>query len=219
MKYIKNILHFKSMNSLPSGTIIKDKEDIRWIILTSNENRRYEKITEKDSQNYGVYEIHDNGGRPFDVIVSVDKVFILANDDTGREPQHILTIKDYSRIFIEKDPEMPGSEGNSILIQVKDLDYLYIGSEIYRFQTERPILEYYSPVGNSDVPYPYAVTRDKTYLMIEGKVINNNDLTQDDPYDDAVMGISFKYEVIYGRSDSTASFFNIWKEATAPYRT
>lgn len=206
------------MNSLPCGTVIKDKEGQRWIILASKGNRTLEKI----AGNFQVYETHDNGGRPFDVIVSFNRIFILINDEEeGKESQLILRLDDPFQIFIGKDPKVPEFDGNSILVRVKDNDYIYIGDEIYIFQTESPVLEYHSPVGNSDVPYPYAVTRDKVYLMVEKKTIDNHGLTGD-PYDeyysDKIKGTPFKYEILQGRNDSAATFLNIWKTATAPYR-
>ena len=35
------------------------------------------------------------------------------------------------------------------------------------FKTEDVINEYFSPIGNADVPYPYAVGTENVYLMIE----------------------------------------------------
>lgn len=35
--------------------------------------------------------------------------------------------------------------------------YVLIGHDIYEFKARDKIVEYESPVGNSDVPYPYAV--------------------------------------------------------------
>ena len=35
--------------------------------------------------------------------------------------------------------------------------YVYIGSEIYEFESHDPIKQYESPVGNNGVPYPYGI--------------------------------------------------------------
>jgi len=64
--------------------------------------------------------------------------------------------------------------GNSILLMMTKYDYVYIGSKIYRFKTKSEINKYYSPVGNSGVPYPHAVDKENNfYLMIEDVVIKN----------------------------------------------
>ena len=36
------------------------------------------------------------------------------------------------------------------------------------------IKSYISPVGNSDVPYPYIIGKNYTYLILENKIIPNN---------------------------------------------
>jgi hypothetical protein len=60
------------------------------------------------------------------------------------------------------------AEGNSILLRVGE-KYVYIGSEIYEFspKPEDTIQKYYSDIGNSDVPYPYAVGNTHVYIMLD----------------------------------------------------
>jgi hypothetical protein len=48
---------------------------------------------------------------------------------------------------------------------------------VYEFETESPILLFRSPIGNSDVPYPFAQDSEYTYLMIEGVKLPNSDLS------------------------------------------
>jgi hypothetical protein len=42
--------------------------------------------------------------------------------------------------------------------------------------SDEEITKYYSPIGNNDVPYPFAVSRNKTYLMIEDVILDNQEL-------------------------------------------
>lgn len=79
------------------------------------------------------------------------------------------------------------TKGNSILFQVKSdksnlKKYVYIGSEIYSFYSNEKIEEYYSPIGNNDVPYPYAISKNNVYLMVEKKVLNREKVYLPDPY-------------------------------------
>jgi len=79
------------------------------------------------------------------------------------------------------------TKGNSILFQVKSdksnlKKYIYVGSEIYSFYTNELIDKYYSPIGNNDVPYPYAVSKNNVYLMAEKKVLNREKVYLPDPY-------------------------------------
>jgi hypothetical protein len=46
---------------------------------------------------------------------------------------------------------------------------VFVGTCVLAFGTRSPIVSFVSPVGNSDVPYPYAVDRaGVVYLLIEG---------------------------------------------------
>lgn len=127
---------------------------------------------------------HDNGGRPFAVNIVGKKVEIYRQnkeedfDEKVQENIPYTKILEYDtdEIFIGKDETYPG---NSILIRVKD-KYIYIGEKIFSFETESPIIKYHSPVGNSDVPYPYAIDEEGfNYLMIESVILK----AEGDPYD------------------------------------
>lgn len=73
--------------------------------------------------------------------------------------------------------------GNSILLEIDQGKYIYIGDTIYSFETRNneKITKYYSPVGNSQVPYPYAVGENNTYFMLDKKSLPNSflDLKKD----------------------------------------
>jgi len=129
-----------------------------------------------------VYFIHDNYGRPFKVIINNNdvKVYKQKNhiDEYSLYPILCFTAK---KIFIGKCSKT-GFDGNSILLCLDNGIYIYIGSKIFRFNSLSEIVKFESPIGGSDVPYPYAVdTNNKYYLMIEDvllKHIPNNE----DPY-------------------------------------
>lgn len=112
------------------------------------------------------------------------------------------TIK-YRRAFVGYDPEerrppglldrmLHGKQGvwwhggNSVLLQVAARRYVYVGKRVYAFAVpaDDEIQGYVSPMGNSAVPYPYAVGKRNTYLMIEHTWVPNADLPADvdDPY-------------------------------------
>lgn len=66
-------------------------------------------------------------------------------------------------------------DGNSILINTDRNNYVFIGSRIYSFQAKYEIVEYISPVGNNDVPYPYAIDKNKNIYLMEENIILHND--------------------------------------------
>jgi hypothetical protein len=129
-----------------------------------------------------MYKIHDNGGRPFKCIVEGNIIKIYNN--YKKKEEHFLQFE-FEKIFIGKSPlnsmtafsggHGSGFDGNSILIKLNNLIYVSIGYEIYSFEAMCEIVDYVSPVGNSDVPYPYAIDCNQNYyLTIEDVIIENN---------------------------------------------
>jgi len=163
-----------------------------------------------------IYPIHDNGDRPFVVVVSKSgRVSIY------KKPRGYIWRENWSENFSENiayyselvkaidDPlhTMIGldsshiQDGNSVLIQMCDncrdkvyevykglfalplydgtilnvvlqylppqYTYMYIGSMIYTFTTAYQITNYYSTMGNSNVPYPVAVSKDHVFFMLD----------------------------------------------------
>jgi hypothetical protein len=135
------------------------------------------------------YKTHDNGDRPFQVFVYPSKVEVFRltyNYNTYEDIKEKLVLDTpYQEIFIgdnllnspnyAKKGKYPG---NSILLHLKDDLYIFIGHKIYTFQVREDdmIIEYYSPVGNSDVPYPYAVGKNNTYFMLDERSVSNDEL-------------------------------------------
>ena len=122
------------------------------------------------------YNIHDNGSIPYIVYDDGTKIQICktkVNIETSNDlvMEKYLDIK-YKKIFVGKDNKNKNT-GNSLLLQISKNKYIYVGSSIYMFQIDDTIISYKSPIGNSDVPYPYAIGTKYTYLMIEKVYIDN----------------------------------------------
>ena len=129
------------------------------------------------------YMIHDNHGRPFIVDDTkseknavVYKTKVIDEDARVWEYEKATKIftTPYERIFIGdnllKDPhyeEVGWAKGNSLLLQISDKKYVYVGDCVFSFEPvdEDTLVKYYSPVGNNDVPYPYAVGKKYVYLL------------------------------------------------------
>lgn len=100
----------------------------------------------------------------------------------------------FREIFIgtheEKGNKPRWGLGNSILINKTGREYVFIGETIYSFTAKDHIVEYHSPIGNSDVPYPFAIGDKYVYFMIEYNVI---DVTAFDEHE-----IKDPYTKLYG---------------------
>lgn len=87
----------------------------------------------------------------------------------------------HSRVFVGKSPENkmtkfssgygPRFDGNSMLFELPPAakrKYVFVGAAVFSFATAAaPIERFVSPVGNSGVPYPYAVDRDGGVYFFE----------------------------------------------------
>jgi hypothetical protein len=139
------------------------------------------------------YEIHDNGGRPFRVDIQGNNVTVWMTKvtyekvdgefkDIVHPPKQILEFTPET-IFVGKKSPGGGydglkpkeAEGNSILLQV-GAKYVYIGSEIVQFSPMKgdTIEKYYSDIGNSDVPYPYAIGKTHVYIMLDKVAVSKD---------------------------------------------
>lgn len=154
------------------------------------------------------YEIHDNCGRPFLVnvheknrqveIYKSDSIISDSDDEQDNKQNNkkscetydvlVKTIT-YEHIFIGVGDDMGDNGykeddiiGNSILVQINKQKYMYIGSTIFSFSTQDEIIDYFSPIGQNDIPFPYAIGKTYTYLMAEKKYIHNEKLKVEDPY-------------------------------------
>jgi len=138
--------------------------------------------------NVKIYKIHDNGSVPYVVMMKPNSnVEVHKTKEDGTPDKKILDMA-YIKIFVGDnllpDPlavKKGKAVGNSLLLQTGNNKYVYIGSQIYSFETKEEIKKYYSPVGNSDVPYPYAVGDTMSYFMLDKKTLPNEllDLKKD----------------------------------------
>lgn len=156
------------------------------------DRKRVEEITWNKSihQGYQTYFTHDNGGRPFLVSIKGKTVKIYRSDpkiyqysDKVHKYHYDYLIKEYhtKKIFIGKSPKNEMTDfsggygkyfnGNSILLELPDGKCVFIGESIYQFTPTSNIVSYCSPVGNNDVPYPFALDNENIYFMLDAKYV------------------------------------------------
>lgn len=140
------------------------------------------------------YLIHDNGGRPFRVEVHAEWFrvyggFVTNNDrtpdlkDPKEWPRIVVRKTRFIRAFVGRSVPTrpvasatfkewyetgPRTEGNSMLFHLgshKKHSYMIITSSIVKFQTDHEIKAFHSPIGNNDVPYPFAIDAKRNYIV------------------------------------------------------
>jgi hypothetical protein len=132
-----------------------------------------------------------NGNMPYKVVIDAFAVEVFQEtyeDDEDKEEDvedngckyttSVLRIDNPYQVFIGKSKRYgglsgaqigPEYDGNSILIRPsKDkLEYIFIHASIMRFCTDSPVFRFHSPMGNNNVPYPYAITGTKLISLVE----------------------------------------------------
>ena len=153
------------------GTKKQGNDNNIWIVYkTSNDVKRWKKFKAKVSVPKGKkYYIHDNGGRPYKVIITSKEAYIYECMYTENDKcNYDKLVKKYIIInkYIGKHPKNKYI-GNSIILQLSEKKYVYIGHKIYEFSINDNIIKYYSFVGNSDVPYPVLLGEKRVYFMLD----------------------------------------------------
>jgi hypothetical protein len=197
---------------------VPDSKDVyKWVLKETGTRRLRQKKGGKS------YKIIDNGSTPFLVDVFPSKVEVYKQTAPCVYDKKVLD-SSYKDIFIGDNllneplwaPKGDG-KGNSILIQTAPGKYIYIGHEIYSFQTRdgENIKQYYSPIGNSRVPYPYAVGDTYTYFMLDKQTVPNEylDLKNDVYYQ--FYGWKIKDDERKKKIESSKKGFKSKEEATA----
>lgn len=148
----------------------------------------------------GLYITHDNGGRPFAVKLIGKQVHIFEceYDKSGNYDYYIIgkiPVRHKDDLMIGIDSTQYKFHGNSVLVNIKKNKYIFIGHDIREITLEKDdkILKYFSPDGNNDVPYPYAVGEKYTYLILEGVCIDNRYLKYFTPKDKNFIPYTYLY--------------------------
>lgn len=124
------------------------------------------------------YLTHDNGGR----------MFLVTHQSSGqctvhKRPHNVFSehVRAYTVAVWESSAlvrrvlagvaqsDYPNFSGNSVLIEEASGRYIFVGHTVYAFECNNgaAITNLYSYVGNSDVPYPVAVSETAVYFMLD----------------------------------------------------
>lgn len=103
------------------------------------------------------YVTHGNGGKPY----------AIEFDD---KHNHVDILKNKYKRYSNVKKVWTGDkedDNSSVLIEFPHKKYIFVGTEVYEFETDEFITDYYSIIGNNDVPYPVALSDNYVYLMLE----------------------------------------------------
>jgi hypothetical protein len=143
-----------------------------------------------------VFFTHHNRGRPYMIRIRGNTAEIYTHkNDIPYDRQllkgdYTVPVKKYTsikKVFVGKS--IPGDDmyasypnnpkkaaregkGNSLLITLGKLKYVFVGHKIIEFTTDEPIKEYYSMIGRNDVPYPVMISDKNVYFIVSKEKIS-----------------------------------------------
>lgn len=182
---------------LPIGFIKKGNNGAYWIVM--HPVHRWVELTKKPIITR--YQCLYNG-ETNRVYIGDTRIYIfhVQADDTQKL---VYTIPKYTRYWaataswvVPPKPKKQGYRGSTVIVEIKPKQYIYIdGRVVQSFTTDSPILKYDSPMGNSFVPYGYAHTKERTYLMLDAAWIPY--LSKGDPYNAHTPTTPFPMKTLY----------------------
>lgn len=122
------------------------------------------------------YKILDNGFVPYIVCLKNNTAFIYENNVKTHTFTKLYKSIKYIHALIGIDTNNRSYNGNSILLHIKNNEYICINSKgIFSFSSLSKIVKFISVIGNSGVPYPYAIddTHNAYILIDEYKKMRN----------------------------------------------
>jgi len=116
------------------------------------------------------------------------------------------------KVWAGEDRDDATQLGNSVLLQLAEEGrYVYVGgSEVYTFTLDEAIVEYFSHVGNSAVPYPVGLTESSALFMLDRVLVVRDALAAHLPVrgDGGEVDWSDAYTAFYTREVNTTPLTN-----------
>jgi len=151
-------------HSEPKGKIMFGRDEKLWQVKDSG---KWVKLK--------YYLSHFNGGRPFLVVLENNNSSAKIYQECKNGDSYDKLIGEYKprKIHIGKDSNDKTVDGNTILLQLTENEFIYIGAWVYKFTLEKgdKFSKYFSMVGNNDVPYPILLGETNVYFLSQQKFI------------------------------------------------
>ncbi len=165
----------KKRGTLFELTEIQLKEDNEKIKKYSKDKHYF---VDHQGQNYGMFSVYVNKNY---VDVFIIPKNMNQNHDFDRENINYYTEKVAN--FIPKNVFVD----DTILIELANNEYVYIGMDIYKFTAKAKILNFSSSGGKAGVDYAFATDENKNiYLLLDYIILEKYNINYDeyeDPYD------------------------------------
>jgi len=159
----------------------------RKTVKAKKEKKKNPKLGPKPKQ----YRINDNGNKPFQVTIYPNKLVEIKKGvrddsddyDENRKYDQLITRGRVKQVYLGESPcelaLIPGFDcgaetlGNSVLFQVTDKRFVFVGKEIYEFSMEPgdTVEGFYSAISSNSVSYPVLLGTNNVYFMLDKQFV------------------------------------------------
>ena len=157
-------------HSEEEGKVRKGKDGNKWIVKKmKNRSKRWVKMKIIDNK-YKKYYPSPVYGKKYIVAIKNKDVNIYQDIDypMNNSNNNLKMVKNYKivNIFYGKDKYDKKKRINTLLLELANLEYIFIGGTIYKFKTNEKIIKYFSnPIAGKIYPQPIGLTKHNVYFL------------------------------------------------------
>ena len=116
------------------------------------------------------------------------QIYKMPYRNSHHQEIEIVTKFDYQHLFrpfgLDEKTHARKETNENFLFKIEDIKYIYVGEEVYNFETIDDIEEYFSETKNNDVKYPFALGKENIYYMLYQKYITIEDFEKTEVEDE-----------------------------------
>lgn len=123
------------------------------------------------------YSTKSNGDYKYNIVLDEQDVRVF---DITKGPKSIMKMSNV------KDLHRPDYGVNSVLVHVKDLEYVHIGEDIIKFVLKCPVLTFMSSINDASILEPWCIDSDGHVVLIlrnERVIITTQVANVQNPFD------------------------------------
>ena len=101
------------------------------------------------------------------------QIYKMPYRNSPHQEIEMVTKFDYHHLFkpfdLDKETHARIVTDENFLFKIEDKKYIFVGENVYKFESIDDFDEYFAETGNNDVKYPFALSEENIYYMAHQK--------------------------------------------------
>ena len=140
------------------------------------------------------------------------QIFKMPFRDSSHQEIEMVTKFDYQHLLklfeLDEKTHTIRETNENFLFKIEDKKYIYVGDNVFSFETVDDIEEYFSETNNNDVKYPFGLSDENIYYMLYQKYITIEEFDNSEVRDE--------YEYLH-KKDSESKDDNVEDDGIVEY--